>query len=80
MRRLALLLIRAYQWLLSPLLGSHCRFHPSCSNYAAQAIDERGAFAGGWLALKRLARCHPWGGAGEDPVPSVTGASRIPDR
>jgi hypothetical protein len=80
MRRLALILIRTYQWLLSPVLGNHCRFHPSCSAYAAQAIAERGVLAGGWLAMRRLARCHPWGGAGHDPVPSLPGAPRIPER
>lgn len=69
MRRLALFLIRLYQWLLSPVLGPSCRFHPTCSEYAAQAVREHGAARGTWLALRRLGRCHPWGGSGVDPVP-----------
>lgn len=59
----------AYRLLVSPLLGQRCRFEPSCSRYAAEAIATHGAARGGWLALRRLARCHPWGGAGIDPVP-----------
>ncbi len=74
MRRtpLAMLLlgaIRLYQWLLSPLIGGHCRFQPTCSRYAAEAIRRHGGLRGGIMGLKRLARCHPWGGAGWDPVP-----------
>ena len=71
MRRLALFLIRCYQWLLSPVLGSNCRFHPTCSEYAAQAITAHGAVRGTWLALRRIGRCHPWGGYGFDPVPET---------
>ena len=55
--------------LLSPLLGSHCRFYPTCSSYAKQAIIEHGALRGSWLALRRLGRCHPWHEGGVDPVP-----------
>jgi uncharacterized protein len=62
-------LIRAYQLLLSPLLPPSCRYAPSCSHYAAEAIAEHGPLSGSWLALKRLLRCHPWGGSGYDPVP-----------
>jgi putative membrane protein insertion efficiency factor len=62
-------LIRIYQWLISPLLPRACRFAPSCSEYAAEAIALHGAIRGGWLALSRLLRCHPWGGEGYDPVP-----------
>ena len=62
-------LIRIYQWLVSPLLPRACRFAPSCSEYAAEAIATHGAGRGAWLALRRLARCHPWGGEGFDPVP-----------
>ena len=63
-------LIRVYQYALSPLSVPSCRFQPSCSCYAEEAIRRHGALAGGWLTLKRLVRCHPWGGAGYDPVPS----------
>ena len=66
-------LIRGYQLLISPVLGPSCRYLPSCSDYAAEAILRHGALAGGWLALKRLARCHPWGGSGYDPVPAPCG-------
>ncbi|MCP4759058.1 MAG: membrane protein insertion efficiency factor YidD [Planctomycetes bacterium] len=61
--------IRLYQWILSPLVGGHCRFQPTCSRYAAEAIQKHGGFKGGLMGIKRLARCHPWGGAGWDPVP-----------
>jgi len=69
MRRIAIFLIRGYQLLLSPLLGSHCRFDPTCSSYAIQAIRDHGTLRGGWLAARRIGRCHPWGGHGYDPVP-----------
>ena len=62
-------LIRLYQWFISPLLGASCRFTPTCSQYGMQAIKKYGPFKGGWLTIKRLARCHPWGGHGHDPVP-----------
>lgn len=65
--------LRALIWLyrhsLSMLMGRHCRFVPSCSEYADEALRVHGAFKGSWLALKRIGRCHPWGGAGYDPVP-----------
>jgi putative membrane protein insertion efficiency factor len=64
-------LIRLYQWTLSPLLGPRCRFYPSCSCYAHQAIERHGALAGAWLAAKRLARCHPFSAGGYDPVPDA---------
>jgi len=64
-------LIRFYQFALSPLLGKSCRHIPSCSNYAIEAIDVHGIFRGGWLSLKRIARCHPWGTSGYDPVPPL---------
>lgn len=63
--------IRLYQYFLSPLIGPTCRFAPSCSEYAAEAIERFGVLRGGWLALRRLARCHPWGGSGYDPVPDA---------
>jgi putative membrane protein insertion efficiency factor len=69
MRALALLLITAYQKLLSPMLPRSCRFYPSCSEYAKQAIQKYGIVRGGWLALKRIARCHPGSSGGLDPVP-----------
>ena len=69
MSRLLQFLIRAYQLLLSPILGGHCRFTPSCSNYAAEAIRRHGALRGSWLAIKRIGRCHPFCDGGYDPVP-----------
>jgi putative membrane protein insertion efficiency factor len=62
--------IRVYQVTVSPLLGPRCRFHPSCSHFACEAIAAHGAGRGSLLAVKRLLRCHPWGGSGVDPVPS----------
>ncbi len=61
--------IRGYQWLLAPVLPPVCRHHPSCSDYALEAVGRFGAIGGTWLAMRRLARCHPWGGSGSDPVP-----------
>ncbi|HMS28469.1 MAG TPA: membrane protein insertion efficiency factor YidD [Saprospiraceae bacterium] len=61
--------VRLYQILLSPLLGKNCRFDPTCSNYMLQSVKEWGTFKGLWLGMKRISRCHPWGGCGEDPVP-----------
>lgn len=63
------LLIHGYQLLLSPLLGSHCRYYPSCSHYAVTSINRFGVIRGGWLALKRILRCHPWHEGGIDEVP-----------
>jgi len=63
------LLIRLYRWFLSPLFVGSCRYGPSCSEYALEVVSRHGGLRGGWLAAKRLARCHPWGGAGYDPVP-----------
>lgn len=65
--------IWAYRWLISPVLPASCRFQPSCSGYAIQAIDRHGPFVGIWLAVVRIARCHPWGGCGFDPVPERVG-------
>jgi putative membrane protein insertion efficiency factor len=70
MTRLALLLIKLYQLLLSPLFTGSCRFVPSCSAYAAEAIERHGVLRGSWLALRRLGRCHPLGASGFDPVPA----------
>jgi putative membrane protein insertion efficiency factor len=69
--------VRLYRWTLSPALAfifgplARCRFTPSCSQYALDALRTHGALAGGWLAAKRVCRCHPWGGCGHDPVPPV---------
>jgi putative membrane protein insertion efficiency factor len=79
MRQLLIALIRGYQYIISPFLGNHCRFVPSCSQYAAEAIRVHGAGHGLWLALKRLGRCHPWHPGGYDPVPSEPGCCG-PDR
>jgi hypothetical protein len=59
----------AYRWVLSPLLPQACRFHPSCSEYAEQALARHGAWRGGWLTVRRLCRCGPWHAGGYDPVP-----------
>lgn len=69
MRRVMLFLINIYRWFLSPLLGSNCRYYPSCSHFAQDAIKAHGALQGSWLAAKRIARCHPWADGGYDPVP-----------
>ena len=69
MQKILILLIGAYRYVISPLLGSNCRFHPSCSCYAHEAISRHGAWRGGWLSLRRLSRCHPWHEGGFDPVP-----------
>ena len=68
-RGAAVLLIRAYQWVLSPWLGPACRYEPSCSHYAVEAIERHGLLRGGTLAARRLGRCHPLGASGFDPVP-----------
>ena len=66
---LMMLLIKLYQYALSPFLPNTCRYQPSCSHYGLEAIAKHGPLKGGWLAIKRIARCHPWGGHGHDPVP-----------
>jgi putative membrane protein insertion efficiency factor len=71
MRHLAALLIRIYQWTVSPLLGPRCRFYPSCSQYALEAVQRFGVLKGGWLAVVRVGRCHPWQLGGFDPVPEA---------
>ena len=68
-RRLLATLIRGYQRFVSPALPPSCRFHPSCSQYALEAVTRHGALKGGWLAARRLARCHPFNPGGFDPVP-----------
>jgi putative membrane protein insertion efficiency factor len=70
------MMIRSYQLLISPLLLPSCRYLPSCSDYAVEAIGRHGALIGLGLAVRRLARCHPWGGSGYDPVPTTGGFDR----
>jgi hypothetical protein len=69
MRRVLILFVRGYQVSLSPLLPASCRYFPSCSAYAIEALERHGAFKGSWLAIKRIARCHPFRPGGYDPVP-----------
>ena len=69
MKPLLLALIRIYKYLISPLLGRRCRFFPSCSEYASEALEKHGALKGARLGLKRISRCHPWNPGGFDPVP-----------
>ena len=66
---LLILPIKLYQILLSPLIGPSCRFTPTCSNYAIEAINKHGPIKGFWLSIKRISKCHPWGDSGHDPVP-----------
>jgi len=66
---LILAVVRGYQLLLRPIIGAHCRFYPSCSEYAVQAVERFGAGRGSWLAVKRICRCHPYHPGGFDPVP-----------
>lgn len=70
-KKLAITFIKGYQLFISPLLGSNCRFYPSCSCYACEAIDRFGVVKGGWLASKRILKCHPLNKGGEDPVPPL---------
>ena len=69
MKKLLILLIDAYRYLLSPFFGTQCRFYPTCSAYAREAIDTHGAIKGSWLTVKRLGKCHPWHEGGIDNVP-----------
>ena len=71
MKRVLLALIRAYRLFLSPLLGVSCRFYPTCSTYAVEAVETHGAARGTWLAVKRILKCHPWHPGGVDHVPPV---------
>jgi putative membrane protein insertion efficiency factor len=71
MRTLLIALVQLYRWFLSPLLGQNCRFYPSCSCYAQEALSRHGALQGSWLAARRICRCHPWNPGGYDPVPDA---------
>jgi putative membrane protein insertion efficiency factor len=71
MQKILILLIKAYQLLISPYIGGHCRFYPTCSCYAHEAITHHGVIRGVWLSVKRLGRCHPWHEGGIDPVPGT---------
>jgi putative membrane protein insertion efficiency factor len=67
--RLLVLLLRGYRFAISPLYGQVCRYHPTCSAYALEAVTQHGSLRGSWLAVRRIARCHPWAAGGLDPVP-----------
>lgn len=69
MKFLLISLVKVYQAILSPYLPNSCRYTPTCSQYMIEAVNKYGPFRGGWMGLKRLSRCHPWGGSGYDPVP-----------
>ncbi len=69
MRKLLILLVKFYQRAISPMFPPSCRYTPTCSQYAIEALQKYGVFKGLWLATKRILRCHPWGGSGWDPVP-----------
>lgn len=70
MRKILVLFVRLYRYAVSPFLGNNCRFYPTCSSYAEQAVTEHGAIKGSWLAVRRICRCHPWHPGGIDPVPN----------
>ncbi|MFN2327473.1 MAG: membrane protein insertion efficiency factor YidD [Chromatocurvus sp.] len=69
MKHILIFIINLYKWCLSPYVGHHCRFYPTCSTYASEAIATHGSLRGSWLALRRLLKCHPWHEGGVDPVP-----------
>jgi hypothetical protein len=79
LRRVAIaplvLLIKVYKYVISPMIGPRCRFLPTCSDYALEALARHGVVRGGWLAVRRISRCHPWGDSGYDPVPPAAGGS-----
>ena len=69
MAKVAAVPVRVYKLVISPFIGANCRYQPTCSVYALEALERHGALKGGWLAVRRMARCHPWGGSGIDNVP-----------
>lgn len=83
MRLLLIGLLKAYRAVISPIYGQVCRYHPSCSAYALEAITVHGSMRGSWLAVSRLTRCHPWAAGGYDPVPparSLPSSTSVPSR
>ena len=78
MKHVLIALLRAYRAVISPLYGQVCRYHPSCSAYALEAVSVHGSLRGSWLAVRRLGRCHPWAAGGYDPVPPSTAPRRTP--
>ena len=80
MRTVLVLLVRAYQIVLSPLLPAACRYQPTCSHYAIEALEKHGALRGSWLAIKRIGRCHPFREGGFDPVPDPPSQPQLPRR
>lgn len=76
MKRVVVALLRLYRFAISPLYGQVCRYHPTCSAYALEAVERHGVLRGGWLALRRLARCHPWAAGGVDHPPQAE--TRLP--
>ena len=76
LKKLLILPIRGYQYLISPLLGSNCRFYPSCSHYTIEAIETHGIIKGGYLGVRRILRCHPYSAGGMDPVPPRCGCNK----
>ncbi|QYF95437.1 membrane protein insertion efficiency factor YidD [Massilia sp. PAMC28688] len=79
MSRLLVWILRGYQLAISPMLGQNCRFYPSCSQYAIEALRAHGAGRGSWLAARRVCRCHPWTDGGHDPVPPARNKHSDPD-
>jgi uncharacterized protein len=78
-RLLLIGLLKAYRFAISPLYGPVCRYHPTCSAYALEAVTLHGSLRGSWLAVRRVARCHPWAAGGYDPVPRPAGAEPVPE-
>ncbi len=70
MQKILILFVRVYRYAITPFLGNNCRFYPTCSSYAEQALTEHGPVKGSWLAVRRICRCHPWHAGGVDPVPN----------
>ena len=78
LRAACLALIRVYKVALSPLFAGSCRYVPGCADYMSESIERYGVMRGGWMGTKRICRCHPWGGSGEDPVPLPAASQRPP--